>query len=136
MYLIPALLESLSRNEGGLDILATWDATGDKANDRFAPPGVRDLRHMLLVFVDQGSAHWYSSGLTSAETPRNYARLHYLKGMSVVQEALHTYILTPQTLQAFHYESVWLSLNDSRTRMDQATLEGTLHLPKGVMSRS
>ena len=136
MHLIPAVLESVLLDEGCLDILAMWGTTGDKASGRFALPGVRDLRHALLALADQESVRWYNFGLTSAGAPRNYAGLRYLKGMSVVQKALRTFTLTPQILQAFHCESAWLSLNDSRARMDRATLEGALRLPKGVASRS
>lgn len=136
MQMIPAVLESMLLNEGDLDIVAMWGNTGDKASGRFALPGVRDLRNTLLALADQESVRWYSFGLTGAGAPRNYGGLRYLKGMSVVQKALRTFTLTPQTLRGVHCENAWLSLKDPRARMDRAALERAFRLPKGVASRS
>lgn len=130
--IIPAVLDSLRAEEGGLDIVTMWGAYGARTGGRFALAGVRDLRTRLLTLAGRRGVRWYSFGLTASGAPRNYAGLRYIRGMSEVQKALRGFTLTRELLVGSHSDAAWLSLDDPRARMDRAALEGALALPPGT----
>lgn len=132
--MIPAVLDTLCAEEGGLNIVTMWGNVVDKTSGRFALVGVRDLKEKLLVLADRQNVRWYSFGLTSSGAPRNYAGLRYLRGMSGLQSALRSFTLTQNMLSGFHCDTAWLSLADPRARMDRASLERALSVPRGVHS--
>lgn len=130
--IIPALLDAVLAQEGGLDIVAMWGAYGERTSGRFALAGVRDLRTRLLALADDERVRWYGFGRTASGAPRNYAGLRYLKGMSGAQRALRASTLTAETLAGARSQAAWLSLKDPRAVMSGKELEKALRLPGGA----
>lgn len=121
---VKSVLEQIYEKESSLNLVAMWGNTA-KGKGNFAFVGVRDLACYLKTLSSRASVCWYHFGINKNTSPRNYAGLRYVKGISHAQKELREGKLREESLQQLAQKSpsnAWLSLADESAGVDAELL--------------